>query len=70
MLSAWFDDELLGGTGINPIDNPNPLTPDTLVDVYGIDGRLVRKSVPFGSSLLGLADGIYIINGQKIIINN
>ena len=70
MLSAWFDDELLGGTGINPIDNPNPLTPDTLVDVYGLDGRLVRKSVPFGSSLLGLADGMYIINGRKIIINN
>ncbi|MCI6080632.1 MAG: leucine-rich repeat protein [Prevotella sp.] len=70
MLSVWFDDEWLGGTGINPIDNPNPLTPDTLVDVYGIDGRLVRKSVPFGSSLLGLADGIYIINGRKIIINN
>ena len=71
MLSALFDDELFGDvTGVNPIENTSPLSPDTLVDVYGIDGRLVRKSVPFGSSLLGLADGIYIINGRKIIINN
>lgn len=69
-LSARFDDEMPDNASGSPIANPNPLSADTPVDVYGIDGRLVRRSVPFGSSLVGLPDGLYIVNGQKIIINN
>lgn len=34
-------------------------------NVYSIDGRLVRKNA---SSLQGLASGIYIYNGKKIIV--
>ena len=69
-LSARFDDEMPDNASGSHIANPNPLSADTPVDVYGIDGRLVRRSVPFGSSLVGLPDGLYIVNGQKIIINN
>ncbi|MCI6104977.1 MAG: leucine-rich repeat domain-containing protein [Bacteroidales bacterium] len=69
-LSARFDDEMPDNASGSHIANPNPLSADTPVDVYGIDGRLVRRSVPFGSSLVGLPDGIFIVNGQKIIINN
>ena len=69
-LSARFDDEMPDNASGSPIANPNPLSADAPVDVYGIDGRLVRRSVPFGSSLVGLPDGLYIVNGQKIIINN
>ena len=69
-LSARFDDEMPDNASGSHIANSNPLSADTPVDVYGIDGRLVRRSVPFGSSLVGLPDGIYIVNGQKIIINN
>ena len=69
-LSARFDDEMPDNASGSPIANPNPLSADTPVDVYGIDGRLVRRLVPFGSSLVGLPAGIFIVNGQKIIINN
>lgn len=69
-LSARFDDEMPDNASGSPIANPNSLSADAPVDVYGIDGRLVRRSVPFGSSLVGLPDGLYIVNGQKIIINN
>ena len=41
--------------------------PNKLVDVYDIRGRLVRKSVPAGTSLQGLPQGIYIVNGVKVI---
>lgn len=34
------------------------------VDVYSLDGRLVRKSA---TSLDGLPEGVYIINGRKVV---
>ena len=42
--------------------------PNKLVDVYDIRGRLVRKSVPTSTSLQGLPQGIYIVNGIKVIL--
>lgn len=40
---------------------------NTLVDVYSLDGRLVRKSVKAITALQGLANGTYIINGTTVI---
>ncbi|MBQ7571484.1 MAG: CotH kinase family protein [Bacteroidaceae bacterium] len=38
------------------------------VDVYNINGMMVRRSVPYGQFHLGLAPGIYIVDGKKVAI--
>lgn len=40
------------------------------VDVYSIDGRILRTSVPSAEAAFGLAPGLYIIGGKKIIVRN
>ena len=40
------------------------------VNVYSINGVLVRSRVPYGQFHLGLQPGIYIVNGQKYVIGN
>ena len=41
---------------------------ETVVDVYTTQGTLVRKSVLLDQATQGLPQGIYIINGQKILV--
>jgi len=38
------------------------------VNVYSISGVLIRRNVPYGQFHLGLNRGIYIVNGEKVII--
>jgi hypothetical protein len=38
------------------------------LDVYNINGVLVRKNVSSDCATKGLQKGIYIINGKKIVI--
>ena len=38
------------------------------VDVYSIDGRLLRSNVERGAAANGLPAGIYVIGGQKVIV--
>lgn len=57
-----FDLEGDGTTGINQIVNGQ-----ALVNVYTIDGILVRKQVLENQALNGLKKGIYIVNGKKVI---
>lgn len=51
-----------GTTGIDQIANGQ-----ALVNVYTIDGILVRKQVLENQALNGLKKGIYIVNGKKVI---
>lgn len=51
-----------GTTGIDQIVNGQ-----ALVNVYTIDGILVRKQVLEDQALNGLKKGIYIVNGKKVI---
>lgn len=51
-----------GTTGIDQIVNG-----ETLVNVYTIDGIIVRKQVKESQALNGLKKGIYIVNGKKVI---
>lgn len=51
-----------GTTGIQQIESG-----DALVNVYSIDGTIVRKQVKESEAVQGLKKGIYIINGKKII---
>lgn len=47
-------------TGINGI-----VAEDALVNVYDLNGILVRENVKLGQALKGLSKGIYIVNGTK-----
>lgn len=47
-------------TGINGI-----VAEDALVNVYNLNGILVRENVKLGQALEGLSKGIYIVNGTK-----
>ena len=38
------------------------------VNVYSINGTMVRRGVPYGEYHIGLQPGIYIVNGKKIVI--
>ena len=46
--------------GINGI-----VAEDALVNVYNLNGILVRENVKLGQALEGLSKGIYIVNGTK-----
>ena len=41
---------------------------ERLIDVYDIRGRLIRKAVPANTGLKDLPQGIYIVDGIKIMI--
>lgn len=53
----------------NPVVN-NKLNMDEIVDVYSIDGRLVRNQIRCGQAMTELNNGIYLINNQKMVINH
>ena len=40
-----------------------------LVNVYSLNGVMIRHQVPYAQCFDGLAPGIYIVNGKKIIVN-
>lgn len=40
---------------------------DKLVDVYSLNGTLLRSRISLKSSLNGLLPGVYVINGKKIV---
>lgn len=67
-----IDNAVLEGTTIYAADGVIRILTDRAqtINVYGIDGRLVRsESVGEGShSIYGLTGGVYIVNNQKVII--
>ena len=39
------------------------------VDIYAVDGRLVRKlTVTEGTTRVSLPAGMYIVNGKKVLV--
>ena len=52
-------------TGIESVGNPALPSSQFPVDIYSMDGRLVKKNA---THLNGLPKGIYIVNGKKIIV--
>ena len=53
-------------TGIGSIEN-GQLNGNANVDVYDLNGRLVRKSVKAATALQGLPAGTYIVGGKKVL---
>lgn len=50
------------------IDNAEVVVLPSVVDVYTINGTLVRKNVKAANALKGLPAGLYIVGGQKMIV--
>ena len=46
------------------------ITMDTYVNVYSIEGRIVKSHIMFGQVSRDLPTGLYIINGKKVVINH
>ena len=61
VLALRLPDEGGISTGIGSAETNG----DTLVNVYDLNGRLVRQQVKTGEALQGLHKGIYIVNGIK-----
>lgn len=70
--SQWSTEKLasdgklicVGTTGIGhvTIDDATP------VDVYTLDGKMVRRHVSYGQARNGLPKGVYVINGRKVVV--
>ena len=52
------------GSGIKEV----VATEDSLVDVYAINGQLVRQNVQASQALNGLKKGMYVIKGNKVLV--
>ena len=51
-------------SGVDSVDDDN----QSVVDVYNLQGVCVRKGVQRGEATQGLPQGIYIINGEKVLV--
>ncbi|MCC8037653.1 MAG: glycoside hydrolase family protein [Bacteroidales bacterium] len=54
--------------GVGSIAADNVYDPDALIDVYTIDGRLVRQQVVANRATLDLPAGLYIAGSRKIAV--
>lgn len=58
---------LLGSFTPMGVERVSPEQPcDLPLDIYGLDGRLIRQHVVIDEVYQSLPKGIYVINGQKI----
>jgi hypothetical protein len=59
-------------TNQTSVKNPvvTPLDPDAPTNVYSVDGRLIKSGVIRRQATSELSNGIYIVDRQKIIVNN
>ena len=56
-----------GVEGIS-IDSRNADDPEALVNVYNINGQVVRTAVKRGEAIKGLLPGFYIVGGRKVLV--
>ena len=52
-------------TGVTEVDDTNATS---AVDVYTVDGKLVRSSVSAGEATKGLVSGVYVVGSKKIVV--
>lgn len=58
-FSLKLDGEVTGIVGVN--------TELGKVDVYNLEGKLVRSQVEAATALQGLDKGVYVVNGKKVV---
>jgi len=54
-------------TALNDVKADNP---DALVNVYNINGSLIRRNVKSSEVVKELKDGLYMIGNKKVLVNN
>lgn len=62
--------ELGKGVGdiLTGIDDAKVVVLPSVVNVYGINGQLIKKSVKAGNATKNLPAGVYVIGGQKVLV--
>ena len=63
LIGGLFDDDV---TGIDAVAN-EAVEADKLVNVYTIGGVLVKSQVKKSDALNGLTNGLYIVDGKKVV---
>lgn len=58
----------LGKIDLTDINNATVVVLPSVVNVYSINGQLVRKNVKTLNATKGLPAGIYVVGGQKLIV--
>ena len=58
----------LGKVVIDEITEANVVKLPAVINVYSINGQLVRKNVKTVNALKGLPAGIYVVGGKKFIV--
>ena len=58
----------LGKIDLTDINNATVVVLPSVVNVYSINGQLVRKNVKTLNATKGLPAGIYVVGGQKMIV--
>lgn len=70
---TWDDSALLsdGILKVASVTNgiSNAISDDTEVDVYTTNGIKIKDNVKYGKALENLSNGVYIINGHKVVKN-
>ena len=57
-----------GTHGIEGITDDTPENVDGPVDVYTIQGTIVKRQVERSQALEGLSRGLYIVGGKKVLV--
>ena len=74
LLGAAEDESLataeidLGDFALTGISEAQTVILPAQVNVYSIDGKIVRRNVKTGSALRNLPAGVYIMGGQKVLV--
>lgn len=55
-------------SGIEDIFSDGTLDPDSLVNVYSLQGIVVRENVRCADATVGLTPGVYLIGGRKVLV--
>lgn len=62
VLASAFDD-----ADVTAIESVETLDPERNVDVFSVNGALVKKNVKAADALQSLPKGVYIVGGKKIV---
>ena len=62
VLASAFDD-----ADVTAIESVETLDPERNVDVFSVNGALVKKNVKAADALQSLPKGVYVVGGKKIV---
>ncbi len=67
--NVYVTNDDAGGEEVTGLDNiVTPGNENDMVDVYSVIGKLIKKKVRRADALLELPNGVYIVDGKKVLI--